>query len=66
MATDGAINVTTELDTLLYQIIATGDFNADKIEDALIRIDWHVIDAFGKGSNQVLITKHSRSGNLKK
>lgn len=64
VATDGVINVTTELDNLVYQVIATGDFNADKIEDALIRIDWHVIDAFGKGSNLVLITKRSPSGNF--
>lgn len=58
---NGEINVTTEQDSLVYQVIATGDFNADKIEDALIRIDWHVIDAFGKGSNLILITKRSPS-----
>ncbi len=56
---DSAIDALTEIDRLLYQVIATGDFNGDKIEDALIRIDWHVIDAFGKGSKLTLITKKS-------
>ena len=58
-AIDGAINVETETDSLLYQVIATGDFNKDKISDALVRIDWHVIGAFGKGSKLVMITKKS-------
>jgi len=58
-AGDGVFDVVTETDNLLYQIIATGDFNKDKIEDALIRIDWHVIGAFGKGSKLVLITRKS-------
>lgn len=56
---NGAIDVETETDNLLYQVIATGDFNGDKIEDALIRIDWRVIGAFGKGSKMVMVTKIS-------
>jgi len=59
MTSDGAIDVETETDTLLYNIMAIGDFNGDKHLDALIRIDWHVINAFGKGSKLVLITKKS-------
>lgn len=62
LAPDGAIDVLTEEDSLLYQVIATGDFNGDKIEDALVRIDWHVIDAFGKGSKLTLITKLTLDG----
>lgn len=49
----------TSTDKLIYQVVARGDFNGDGIEDVLIRIDWHVIDAFGKGSKLVLITKLS-------
>ena len=56
---NGAIEVETETDSLLYQVVATGDFNGDKIEDALIRIDWRVIGAFGKGSKMVMVTKMS-------
>lgn len=57
ISTDGSIEVETETDNLIYNIIATGDFNGDKIQDALIRIDWHTINAFGKGSKLVLITR---------
>ena len=56
---DGSIEVETSTDKLIYQVVARGDFNGDGIEDALIRIDWHVIDAFGKGSKLVLLTKRS-------
>lgn len=54
---DGAIDVETETDNLLYQVVATGDFNNDKIQDALIRIDWQGINSLGKGSKLVIITK---------
>lgn len=64
VSSDGSIDVLTEVDSLIYQIIATGDFNGDEIEDALIRIDWHVIDAFGKGSRLIMITKKSSGENF--
>lgn len=57
VSSDGAILVETETDNLIYNIVAIGDFNGDKIQDALVRIDWHVINAFGKGSKLILITK---------
>ncbi|RDH85975.1 MAG: hypothetical protein DIZ80_00435 [endosymbiont of Galathealinum brachiosum] len=57
---DGSIDVTTETDTLLYQILSTGDFNNDSIQDAIIRIDWHVLNAFGKGSKLVMISRLSK------
>lgn len=55
----GAIKVETKTDQMFYQVVATGDFNADKIQDALIRIDWQVIDAFGKGFKLIMVTKKS-------
>jgi len=64
ISSDGAIEVETETDNLTYNIIAIGDFNGDKNLDALIRIDWHVINAFGKGSKLVLITKNSTDSNF--
>lgn len=64
VSTDGSIEVETETDNLIYNIIAVGDFNGDHIQDALIRIDWHVINAFGKGSKLVLITKKSSAGSF--
>lgn len=64
VSSDGAILVETETDNLIYNIIAIGDFNGDKIQDALIRIDWHVINAFGKGSKLVLITKKTKESNF--
>ena len=57
LADDGAITVVTETDRLRYEVLATGDFNADKIEDALIRINWRVIDAFGKGFKLIMVTR---------
>ena len=54
---DGSIKVQTETDDLHYQVLATGDFNHDILEDALIRIDWHVIGAFGKGFKLIMVTK---------
>lgn len=56
---NGAIEVETETERLLYQIIATGDFNGDKIQDALIRIDWQALAAFGKGYKLIMVTKKS-------
>jgi len=55
----GAIKVETETDQIFYYVVATGDFNADKVQDALIRIDWQVIDAFGKGFKLIMVTKES-------
>lgn len=56
---DGSIYIETEEDTVIYQRLATGDFNGDSIEDALVRIDWRVNNAFGKGSKLILLTKKS-------
>jgi len=58
---DGAIDATTSTDTLLYQVLATGDFNNDGVLDALIRVDWHVLNAFGKGSILFMVTRTSEN-----
>ncbi len=59
---NGATRIETDVDTVIYQTVATGDFNNDSIEDVLIRIDWSVKNAFGKGSKLVLMTKKSSNG----
>ena len=56
---NGATRIETDVDTVIYQAIATGDFNNDSIEDVLIRIDWSVKNAFDKGSKLILLTKKS-------
>lgn len=43
-----------------YHIIARGDFNNDGIEDMLLRLDWHISSAFGKGYNLLMITKTNK------
>lgn len=55
----GAIKVETETEQMFYNVVATGDFNEDKAQDAIIRIDWQVIDAFGKGFKLIMVTKKS-------
>jgi len=57
---DGSIAATTETDTLIYQILSTGDYNNDSIQDAIIRIDWHALNAFGKGSKLIMVTRLSK------
>jgi len=61
---DKSIRVTTEMENLNNYVIATGDFNNDKIQDVLIRIDWHTIGAFWKGSMLVAAARHSEREKL--
>lgn len=48
--------------TVVYVLIARGDFNHDHIEDILLRLDWHIENAFGKGFSLMLISKPTASG----
>ncbi|MBJ7552096.1 hypothetical protein [Marinomonas ostreistagni] len=42
-----------------YVELARGDFNHDGVEDALIRLDWYVSTAFGKGFDLIMISRES-------
>lgn len=61
---DGAVEASTSTDDLIYQIIATGDFNHDGILDAIIRVDWHTIGAFGQGSMMALVTRTASNSQI--
>lgn len=42
-----------------YVVMARGDFNRDGYQDLFVRMDWYVEDAFGEGSDWVVITKRA-------
>ncbi|MBT8339097.1 MAG: hypothetical protein KJP07_03705 [Desulfatitalea sp.] len=54
-----AIKLTTGTDHIMYYIMARYDFNQDGIEDLLVRMSWHVRDAFGKGTDLFILEKTS-------
>jgi hypothetical protein len=46
-------------DYINYCIMARADFNQDGLEDLLVRMGWHVRDAFGKGTDLFILEKKS-------
>jgi hypothetical protein len=52
-------DVLTSTDDITYTIMARADFNQDGIEELLVRMNWHVIDAFGKGADLFILEKKS-------
>ncbi len=44
-----------------YLIMARGDFNHDGIEDMLLRLDWYISSAFGKGFDLLMVTQASKN-----
>ncbi|MCE2030391.1 hypothetical protein [Sessilibacter corallicola] len=40
-----------------YVVMARGDFNKDGIEDMILRLDWYISSAFGKGFELVSVTQ---------
>lgn len=54
-------HVSVEVDNLevYYVQVARADFNRDGIQDIFVRMDWYVKDAFGKGTDWVVLTKLS-------
>jgi hypothetical protein len=53
--------ILVEVDNLVvyYSQVARADFNRDGYQDVFIRMDWYVEDAFGKGTDWVVLTKLS-------
>jgi hypothetical protein len=58
-ASDGSIHVATATDEMQYQILGRADFTGDGTEDLLIRVDWHVRDALGRGTDLFILEKTS-------
>jgi hypothetical protein len=56
--------VSGDLD-ITYVLMARGDFNHDGIEDILLRLDWNIINAFGKGFSLLLLSKTGFSAEAK-
>jgi len=42
-----------------YLVMARGDFDQDGYEDLLLRLDWYVDTAFGKGFDLLMVSKSS-------
>jgi hypothetical protein len=53
------IKAETISDLITYHIMSRADFNNDGIEDLLVRMSWHVRDAFGKGTDLFILEKKS-------
>lgn len=54
----GRMNVT-------YILMARRDINQDGTEDLILRMDWHVPNAFGSGSSMIALTKESAKAPVK-
>ncbi len=42
-----------------YVVMARGDFDKDGIEDMILRLDWYISSAFGKGFELVMVGRES-------
>lgn len=61
-ADNGVVEVALSLDTQVnYRLIARGDFDADGVEDMLLRLDWYTHNAFGKGFDLVMVSQTGKN-----
>tara|TARA_Y100000588_G_scaffold83222_1_gene87780 strand:- start:532 stop:1227 length:696 start_codon:yes stop_codon:yes gene_type:complete len=56
---DNQIHVDVDDMDVYYVQLARADFNRDGVQDIFVRMDWYVKDAFGKGTDWVVLTKLS-------
>ncbi len=56
---DSRIHVEVDDMDVYYVQVARADFNRDGVQDIFVRMDWYVKDAFGKGTDWVVLTKLS-------
>lgn len=56
---DNQIHVEVDGMDVYYVQVARADFNRDGVQDIFVRMDWYVKDAFGKGTDWVVLTKLS-------
>ena len=61
---DNRIHVEVDHMDVHYVQVARADFNRDGIQDIFVRMDWYVKDAFGKGTDWVVLTKLSPDADL--
>lgn len=60
MVNCGSHNIEVLIDSDLdinYVVIARGDIDRDGYEDLLLRLDWRITSAFGKGFDLVMLSK---------
>ena len=57
----GSAEVVTTTEKITYHVMARADFDHDGAEDLLMRVDWSVRKAFGKGADLLLLSKKSSS-----
>ncbi len=51
----------TEID---YVLLASADVNNDGLQDWVVRLDWSDTESFGEGTNLVVLTQRSGSGDI--
>jgi hypothetical protein len=63
LSTDGgAVELSLSGDLVVkYIVMARGDFDQDGFEDLLLRLDWYISTAFGKGFDLIMVTQTSIS-----
>ena len=52
-----SVKVRTDGMVVNYVSLARGDFNRDGVEDLFVRMDWYIEEAFGRGSDWVVVTR---------
>jgi hypothetical protein len=57
----GSIHVATATDEMQYHVLGRADFTGDGTEDLLVRVDWHVRDASGRGTDLFILEKTSET-----
>jgi hypothetical protein len=58
---DGSMHVATASDEIRYLVLGRADFTGDGTEDLLLRVDWHVRDAPGRGTDLFILEKTSEA-----
>jgi hypothetical protein len=59
---EGGVELSLSGDLVVkYIVMARGDFDRDGIEDLLLRLDWYISTAFGKGFDLIMVTQASES-----
>lgn len=41
----------------VLEVLAWGDFNGDGVDDVMVRVDWRALDAFGRGTSALVLTR---------
>lgn len=61
---DGRVSVVTASEEIYYVPLAAADFDGDGLQDILLRLDWRMRDAFGKGVDVIQVTRRAPDAEL--